>query len=80
VLPGLAKSLPKQPHASDNAAGNFIIALAASTDHSFDTTRIDLQCFGGMAVFARFGKFVAKCFAAAEPVGNGPGVREQASC
>ncbi len=60
VLRGLAKTLPKLSHASDNAAGVFIIALAAKTDHSFDTIGIGLQRFGGMAMFTGFGKLLEK--------------------
>jgi hypothetical protein len=74
VLLGFAKSLSKQPHAFDHVVSVFIIALAAKTDHSFDATGIDLQRFGGMAMFARFGKLLENYLAAAMPIGNHPRV------
>lgn len=65
VLRGLAKTLPKPSHASDDAVSVFVAALAAKTDHAFDTMGIDPQRFGGMAMFTRFGKLLEKV--AAQP-------------
>jgi hypothetical protein len=62
VLCGLAKTLAKPSHASDDAVSVFVAALAAKTDHAFDTMGIDPQRFGGMAMFTRFGKLLEKSF------------------
>ena len=60
MLRGLTNILPNESHPSDQAAGTFVIDLAAKTEPSFDTIGIDLQCFSGMAAFACFSKLFEK--------------------
>ncbi len=76
VLLGLANSLPEPAHAFDKVVGVFIIALPTKTEHSFDAIGIDFQRFGGMAVFARFGKLPEKHVAADMFLDGHPGVRQ----
>src|ERR1700704_3623900 len=65
VLLGLADSLPKPSHAFEQAAGRFIVAGTAEPNHLFNTVGVDLQHFGGMTLFARFGEFPEQIFGAA---------------
>ena len=74
MLRGFANILPNESHPSDETAGIFIVDLAAKTNPSFDTIGINLQCFGGMATFACFGKLFEKKFAAAVSVDRYPRV------
>ena len=77
VLFGLSHRLAKPLHASEHAAGRFIIVRAAETDHSFNTICIDLLHFGGMALFTRFGKLPEQVFGAAMFVDYRPRLRQQ---